>query len=163
MSMKKTLVILATALAASGAFAQASAPAAPPAAASSASPAAKHEARIENRIAYLHQQLKIAPQQETQWQSFADAMREDGETMGKLYEKRRQSVENASALDNMRDYAEITEAHAEGMKKLVAAFEPLYNSLSPEQKKLADATFRERMGPHHARSGRAAKAEKPAQ
>ncbi len=27
------------------------------------------------------------------------------------------------------------------MKKLVDAFEPLYNSFSPEQKKLADQTF----------------------
>jgi periplasmic protein CpxP/Spy len=160
--MKKTFVILACALAANGVFAQTSAPAA---ASASASPAAKHEARIEDRIAYLHKQLKITPAQETQWQPFADAMRADGQTMGQLYEKRKSSVEKSSALDNMRDYAQLTQAHADGVKKLLTAFEPLYSSLSQEQKQLADATFRERMGPEsrHHHHGTGAKSQKPAQ
>jgi hypothetical protein len=54
----------------------------------------------------------------------------------------------------MKQYAEITQAHADGTKKLVDAFEPLYNSFSPEQKKLADTTFRRQPPegrPHHNR------------
>lgn len=146
--MKKTLVVLACALAANGVFAQASAPAA--ASAAAVSPAARHEARVEERIAYLHKQLKITPEQETQWKAFADAMREDGETMGKLFAQRVKGVESESALDNMRSYAELTQAHADGTKKLVAAFEPLYASFSAQQKQLADTTFREHMsGPRH--------------
>ena len=135
------------------------------AAPASPSPAVKHEARIEDRIAYLHKQLKITPAQETQWQPFADAMREDGQMMSQLYEKRISSAETSSALDNMRDYVQLTQAHADGVKKLLTAFEPLYNSLSEEQKQLADATFRERMGPgsHHHRRGTGAKSQKPAQ
>ncbi|GLU34573.1 Spy/CpxP family protein refolding chaperone [Trinickia caryophylli] len=145
--MKKTLVVLACALAANGVFAQASAPAS---SAAAVSPAARHEARVEERIAYLHKQLKITPEQETQWKAFADAMREDGDTMGKLYAQRVKGVESESALDNMRSYAELTQAHADGAKKLVAAFEPLYGSFSAQQKQLADTTFRERMGgPRH--------------
>jgi protein CpxP len=146
--MKKALVILACALAANGVFAQTSAQA-PDAASAATSPAAKHEARVEERIASLHKQLKITPQQEGQWKPFADAMREDAQTMGQLSEQRMKGVETESAVDNMREYAQVTQAHADGAKKLVAAFEPLYNSFSPEQKQVADATFRGKMGTHH--------------
>ncbi|MGH8782619.1 Spy/CpxP family protein refolding chaperone [Paraburkholderia sp.] len=140
--MKKTLAILATALTMSGAFAQASSPAAP--AMSASAPAAKvpHEQRVEERIAYLHSQLKITPQQEAQWSTFADVMRGNGQTMGELYRQRGEN-KNVSALDDMKQYSEIAQAHADGTKKLVDAFEPLYNGFSPEQKTLADTTFRE--------------------
>jgi len=162
--MKRTFVILACALAVNGAFAQAASPASAPAAAStSATPAARHEARIEQRITYLHQQLKITPAQETQWNAFADAMREDGETMGKLYEQRMKGLESETALDNMREYAQLTQAHADGAKKLASAFEPLYSSFSPQQKQLADSTFREHMGPHHRRGGPMPKMPRPSQ
>lgn len=156
--MKKALVIVACALAANGVFAQASASAAMPTSptspashVSSTSPAARHQARIDERIAYLHKQLKVTSAQETQWGAFADAMREDGQTMSQLYERRVSSLPNESAVDNMRGYAEITQAHADDVKKLAAAFEPLYASFSPEQKQAADTTFREEMGRPHRR------------
>lgn len=162
--MKRTIVILACALATggalatSGAFAQASAPsvqssAAAPAAAASApadARAAKHEARVEERITYLHTQLKITPAQEAQWKTFANVMRANGQNMGRLYRQRTQAEQTQSALDNMKQYAELAQAHADDMKQLVDAFEPLYNSMSPEQKKVADTTFREG-GREHAR------------
>jgi hypothetical protein len=139
--MKKALVMLATAVSMSGAFAQTSAPAPAPASAASA-PAGKagHERNVEDRIAYLHAQLKITPAQETQWKAFADVMRGNGETMSQLFQQRKAAT-NVTALDDMKQYASIAQAHADGMKKLVDAFDPLYSSLSPEQKKLADATF----------------------
>jgi hypothetical protein len=142
--MKKTLVLLASAVAMSGAFAQASAPvpASPAASAAASSPAAKagHERNVEDRIAYLHSQLKITAAQEPQWNTFADVMRGNGQTMGQLFQQRKAAT-NVTAVDDMKQYAAISQAHADGMKKLVDAFDPLYNSLSPEQKKLADVTF----------------------
>ncbi|TDN69849.1 Spy/CpxP family protein refolding chaperone [Paraburkholderia sp. BL10I2N1] len=143
--MKKTLVMLASALAMSGAFAQTPAPASAPEAAPAAAPAsgaARYEQRVEQRIAYLHSQLKITPQQETQWKAFADTMRTNGETMAGLYEQRMSNTATKSAVEDMQQYATIAQAHADGMKKLVDAFDPLYSSLSPDQKKLADTTFR---------------------
>jgi periplasmic protein CpxP/Spy len=139
--MKKALVMLATAVAMSGAFAQTPAPAAASMSAASA-PAGKagHERNVEDRIAYLHAQLKITPAQETQWNTFADVMRSNGETMGQLF-RQRKAATNVSALDDMKQYAQIAQAHADGMKKLVDAFDPLYSGFSPEQKKLADVTF----------------------
>ncbi|RKR45868.1 Spy/CpxP family protein refolding chaperone [Paraburkholderia sp. BL17N1] len=141
--MKKALVMLATAVAMSGAFAQTSAPAsasAPGSAASAPAGKAGHERNVEDRIAYLHSQLKITSAQESQWNAFADVMRGNGQTMGQLFQQRRAAT-NLSALDDMKQYATIAQAHADGMKKLVDAFDPLYNSFSPEQKKLADVTF----------------------
>jgi periplasmic protein CpxP/Spy len=142
--MKKTLVLLVSALSISGAFAQTPAPSAAPAmsAASNADKSARREQRVEDRIAYLHQQLKITPQQESQWSAFADVMRSNGDTMAKLFEAR-SADKDMSALDNMKQYAEIAQAHADGTKKLVDAFQPLYDSMSADQKKLADTTFRE--------------------
>ena len=163
--MKRTIVILACALATSGAFAQASAP--QPASSMAASTpqaarAAKREARVEERIAYLHSQLKITAAQEPQWKTFANVMRSNAQNMSRLFVQRTQAEQTQSALDNMKQYAEIAQAHADDMKQLVDAFEPLYSSFSPEQKKVADTTFRQR-GEHVGRERRDGKAAAPAQ
>ncbi|MEM5330089.1 Spy/CpxP family protein refolding chaperone [Paraburkholderia sp. JHI2823] len=158
--MKKALVILAASLSMSGAFAQSAAPAASAtvAAASSADVrAAQHQQRVEERITWLHTQLKITPEQEPQWKTFADVMRSNGQTMGALYKQRMETENTRNALDDMKQYAQIAQAHAEDMQKLVTAFEPLYTSLSPEQKKLADQTFRHGHEHEHGQSGKATK------
>ncbi|KDR26872.1 MULTISPECIES: Spy/CpxP family protein refolding chaperone [Caballeronia] len=157
--MKRTLVALAAFCALSPVFAQSSAPtaASAPAAqdAASAPAASKREARVEERIAELHSSLKITPQQEAQWSKFADVMRDNGRTMADLYRQRIAQRDTMSALDDMKQYEQITQANADGTKRLVEAFEPLYASLSPEQKKLADTSFRSehgkarRGGAHH--------------
>ena len=148
--MKRTIVALAAFCALSPVFAQSSAPAAAfaPAVQSAAStPAtAKREARVEQRIAELHASLKITPQQEEQWSKFADVMRDNGRTMSDLYRQRIAQRDTMSALDDMKQYEQITQANADGTKRLVEAFEPLYTSMSPEQKKLADTSFREEHG-----------------
>lgn len=155
--MKKTLVAIVASCAVSAAFAQASAPAAsgvqnaaPAVSAASAPAASKHEARVEERIAQLHSSLKITSAQEAQWAPFADAMRENARTMADLYRQRIAQRDTMSALDDMKQYQQITQANADGTKRLVDAFEPLYASLTPEQKKLADTSFRQE-GHNHGR------------
>jgi esterase/lipase len=168
--MKKAFVVLATTLSIGTAFAQTAAtPAAPATAASPASAAAaKREQHVEQRIAYLHSALKITQAQESQWNAFADVMRENNQTMMQLFEQRKAGTEQRSALDDMKQYAQISQARADGMQKLVTAFEPLYASLSPEQKALADKTFREqhehrpgKQGKKHRQGGKAAPAPAP--
>ncbi|WP_431819330.1 Spy/CpxP family protein refolding chaperone [Burkholderia sp. F1] len=140
--MKKISLTLAALMLATGAFAQTQtqpqAPAQPA--------AARHETRLEERITYLHNQLKITPAQEPQWKTFADTMRANGETMARLYRQRMES-RNASAIDDMKQYAELAQANADGAKKLADAFGPLYASFPADQKALADTTFRS--GLHH--------------
>ena len=154
--MKKAFVVLAATLSISSAFAQtanspaAATPASSPAAASAHR--AQHLQRVEQRIAYLHSALKITSAQESQWNAFADVMRSNAQSMDQLFQQRAAADNNRSALDDMKQYAQITQTHAEDMQKLVTAFEPLYASLSPEQKTLADTTFRQ-----HGREGHGAK------
>lgn len=142
--MKKAFAVLAATLSISTAFAQTANPAAPATAASPAADTAAHRGqRVEQRIAYLHSALKITSAQESQWNTFADVMRSNSDTMMQLYEQREAGDTQRSALDDMKQYTQIAQAHADGMQKLVAAFEPLYASFSPEQKTLADRTFRQ--------------------
>ncbi|CAG9257675.1 conserved exported hypothetical protein [Burkholderia diffusa] len=147
--MKKISLTLATLAVAASAFAQTppqpQTPAPSTATAASAPSAeqraARHEARIEQRIKYLHDQLKITSAQEPQWKTFAETMRENGDTMGRLYRTRMES-QNVSAVDDMKQYAELAQANADGAKKLADAFAPLYESFPADQKALADTTFR---------------------
>jgi periplasmic protein CpxP/Spy len=97
--------------------------------------------RVEARIRELHSQLKIRPEQEDQWNAFAQVMRENAQTMQAEVEQRIQNQRNMSAVDDLVSYEKITETHAEGLKKLVPAFQALYDSMAPEQKKNADTVF----------------------
>ncbi|MFY4705984.1 Spy/CpxP family protein refolding chaperone [Burkholderia glumae] len=168
--MKKISLTLAALCALTGSIAaQAQTPASAPAPAAASAPAAthaaRHEARVEERIAYLHKQLKITPQQEAQWKPFADTMRENGETMGRLYGERMENKKTATAVDDVKQYAEIAQANADGAKKLVDTFSPLYDALTPEQKALADKAFGERWeqhGPQAAKHAPRHAAKKPA-
>ena len=149
--MKKISLTLATLAVAASAFAQTpaqpQAPAQAPATTAAASApsaeqrAARHEALVEQRIKYLHDQLKITSAQEPQWKTFADTMRDNGDTMGRLY-RERMAKHDVSALDDMKQYAELSQANADGAKKLADAFAPLYEGFPADQKALADTTFR---------------------
>lgn len=157
--MKKISLTLAALVVATGAFAQTQAPAQAAATAASAPTsaqrAARHEARIEERVAYLHSQLKITPAQEPQWKTFADTMRENVQTMGRLYHERMEN-RNVSAIDDIKQYAALAQANADGAKKLADAFAPLYASFPADQKALADTTFRSWLhGGHHAKGNAA--------
>jgi hypothetical protein len=50
-----------------------------------------------------------------------------------------------NAVDNLKSYDQITDAHAEGLKKITPDFEKLYNQMSPAQKKTADSVFNQRV------------------
>ena len=48
-----------------------------------------------------------------------------------------------TAIDDLKSYSEIADAHADGLKKFIPAFEPLYAGMSDAQKKSADTLFRQ--------------------
>ncbi len=102
----------------------------------------KMESRVETRIATLHKELQITPAQEAQWGVVAQIMRDDVKTHDDLVAAKRAKAETMSAADDLNAYAEIAQTHADGVKKLAAAFQTLYASMSDSQKKVADETFR---------------------
>ncbi len=99
--------------------------------------------RVEARIRELHSKLKITPAQEAQWNAVAQVMRDNAKHMEDLT-KARAAKANMNAVDDLQSYSDIIAAHDEGIKKFIPAFENLYSSMSPEQKKTADELFRQR-------------------
>ncbi|WP_109126651.1 Spy/CpxP family protein refolding chaperone [Dyella sp. C11] len=157
--MKTTLrsltlpALIAFALAAGPAMAQQGTPeTAPPAAAAQKPPTTtpksaqdhgqKHADAVEQRIADLHAQLKITDQQSKQWDAFAQTMRDNARKADEAFRERAQKLPTMSAPDAMKSYADLTETHADNMKKLSSSFSDLYDVLSPDQKQIADAMYR---------------------
>jgi CBS-domain-containing membrane protein len=104
--------------------------------------------RVEQRIKELHERLQITPQQESQWKAFAGVMRANAQHMDQLLSDRIKNRQNMNAVENMRSYTAMADAHAQDMQQLQTAFEALYNSFSDSQKKLADEAFRDWQGRH---------------
>jgi hypothetical protein len=101
-----------------------------------------HEDRAELRITDMHAKLKITAAQEAQWTRVAQAMREDAKSMDALTQARADHVKDMTAVDDLKSYGEIADAHANGIKKLTPVFAVLYAGMSDEQKKEADDLFR---------------------
>ncbi|MBF0526988.1 MAG: Spy/CpxP family protein refolding chaperone [Deltaproteobacteria bacterium] len=97
--------------------------------------------RVEERIKELHTKLKITSEQETLWNNVSQAMRENAKTMEELIKARVEKAGTMTAVDDLKSYAAIADAHADGLKKFIPAFEPLYAAMSDTQKKAADKLF----------------------
>ena len=99
--------------------------------------------RVEARIKELHTKLNITPAQEELWNKVAQAMRDNAKTMEALIKARSEKAGTMTAIDDLKSYGEIADAHADGLKKFIPAFEPLYAGMSDAQKKSADTLFRQ--------------------
>jgi len=115
---------------------------------SSATQHDKERAGIDALIDQLHDSLKITAEQEPLWRGVTKVMRENAETMSRLAQERAEYAQTATALDNLKSYTEISEAHAAGTRRMIPVFEGLYDSMSPEQKRAADAEFRGHLQEH---------------
>jgi hypothetical protein len=100
--------------------------------------------RVEARIKELHTKLKITPAQEVLWDNVTQVMRDNAKTMEALIKARSENAGTMTAVDDLKSYSEIAEAHADGLKKFIPVFEPLYASMSDAQKKDADTLFHHR-------------------
>ncbi len=98
--------------------------------------------RVEARIADLHDAIGVTPDQESEWHDVAQAMRDSESGVGELIRARRSHAESTNAIDDIKSYQAISQAHADNMSKFVDAFEPFYDDLSAGQKERADAYFR---------------------
>jgi gas vesicle protein len=99
-------------------------------------------AAVEAHIKELHARLHITEAEEPQWDALAQVMRENAQAMDSIAKQRASDAGSMNAVDVVKSYSEVIQAHEDGMKKFVPAFEDLYNSLSDSQKKIADSLFR---------------------
>lgn len=121
-------------------LAQATAPA-PPAPAHKRTAKSRGET-VDQRIANLHKELKITPDEEQKWSAVAQAMHDNAANMEKLVAaKRAAPPQSMSAVDDLKTYQQFAQAHVDGLNNLVPAFEALYVSMPDDQKKLADKVF----------------------
>lgn len=103
-------------------------------------PAAMQQ-HVESRIKTLHEKLKITSAQEEKWGVVAQTMRDNEKTISQLISERHQNPEKMSAVDDLKSYEKIAQAHVDGLKQLTPVFEGLYNDMSVEQKSNADQAF----------------------
>jgi len=121
-----------------------------------ASDKVSHVERTEQRIADMHGKLKITAAQEELWTKVAEVMAENAKAMDTLTQARVEHAKEMTAVDDLKSYGEIADAHAEGIRKLTPVFATLYASMSAPQKLEADSLFRhgDRMhGGHKHRHG----------
>jgi periplasmic protein CpxP/Spy len=97
--------------------------------------------RSEARIALLHDRLKITAAQEPQWNAVAQVMRDNAKTVQALGEGRPAKGTPVNAVDRLRTSEKYAAARDAELTKLIPALQKLYDSLSDEQKKAADAAF----------------------
>jgi protein CpxP len=148
--MKAIIAVLASTVAFGAAYAQTPDPSATPQSSAHASRLAmansdaKRDAAVEKRITQLHAQLNITADEEPLWNEVAATMRENALELDRAIDKRTANATSATAIDDLNAYADIAQAHADGVKKLAGAFSGLYTVMSDDQKKEADMVFSHR-------------------
>jgi len=105
---------------------------------------------IEGRIAFLRAELKITDAQAPAFERVAQAMRDDAKDMAQLHEQRHADHDKPkTAVERLELMQKIGEMRAQHAQRFLAAFKPLYDSLSDEQKKTADELFAHHGHHHH--------------
>jgi LTXXQ motif family protein len=104
---------------------------------------AKH---VEGRLAFLKTELKITDAQLPLWNAVADAMRANAKSMSEMMPGGMMGGAQSTATlpEKLALREKMITAHLEALRKFKAAVDPLYASLSDEQKKTADELL---MGP----------------
>ena len=107
-------------------------------------------AMVDSRMANLKTQLKITAEQETAWQAFADAAKQQATGMQAM--RAQMQTGSGTAPERMAQRASAMQQRAAGMTTMTKAFDALYGVLTPEQKTIADQHFGT-MGPRAMRFG----------
>jgi len=98
-------------------------------------------AGVDARISSLHNKLHITADQEAKWNDMAKVMRENGQKMRDMVTERSAKLKTMNAVDDLKSYQAIADEHADGLNRLIPAFEALYAEMTPEQQKNADHVF----------------------
>ena len=119
--------------------------------AAQAQPAHEHhrsaEQFVAGRIAFFKAQLKITPQQEAQWNKVAEAMHANAKATDAARAQIPEGPKNA--VQALEAHGHFAETMAQNTERLLVAFRPLYQNLSPEQQKMADELLAEHSRHHH--------------
>jgi hypothetical protein len=104
---------------------------------------------VAERMKYLHGRLRITPAQEPPWANVVHVMQENAKSMMPLLKERIQIAKSGNAIDSLNIDEKLGEAQLDGLKNFTMAFQTLYNSLTGDQKKIANFVFRIPQLPDH--------------
>lgn len=97
---------------------------------------------VDDRIADLHKSLKITAEEESNWAGVAKVMHDNDAALKVLVTARTaENREKVSAVEDLKMYEKFAQAHVDGLKNLIGAFETLYATMPDQQKAVADGVF----------------------
>lgn len=105
---------------------------------------------IEGRIAFVKTELKLTAQQQPLFDKLADEIRAGAKAMQERHAQHQQASTQgnpASALEQLERRSAAMKEMTAAQDRYLAAFRPLYQSLSDEQKKTADELLAHAGGP----------------
>ena len=113
--------------------------------------------RVEARLAYARTALKITDAQQPQWDNFANVLRKHARDMDQRFQQRRTQWEaaraqrgegapgaqarvrpNVNAIERLERTQQRMAQRSARLNEVIAAAKPLYASLTPEQRQVAD-------------------------
>jgi hypothetical protein len=101
---------------------------------------------VDSRIAAVKTELKITEAQEPRWNRFADALRTTGKSMNGMFEQMMQPGTTVTLPARLDRQEKMLTAHLNALTALKEAVDPLYATLSDDQKKVADGLMIGPMG-----------------
>jgi hypothetical protein len=101
---------------------------------------------VEGRLAALKTEFNITDAQAPQWNHFADALRATAKSMNGMFEQMTQPGTATTLPIRLERHEKMLSAHLNALRILKDAVEPLYASLTDEQKRLADGLMIGPMG-----------------
>jgi vacuolar-type H+-ATPase subunit H len=104
---------------------------------------------VDGRIAFWKAELKITPAQDKQWQEVEAAMRENARALDQTITAGRQNRTGTDAVQRLELREQFAKVRADNDARLLAAFKPLYASLSPNQQQVANQLVAIRHHWHH--------------
>jgi periplasmic protein CpxP/Spy len=97
-------------------------------------------ANQDARLTYLKSELKITPTQESAWNAYSTAMKQQAESMQAMRNQMFAAAQSG-VPERFTQRAELMKQRAAGADTMAAAIKDLYAALTPEQKALADLHF----------------------
>ena len=91
---------------------------------------------VDSRLGDLKTQLKITPAQESAWEAFTGAAKQQAASMQAL--RARMQKGPSTAPERMGQRTELMQQRSAAMTTMTNAFDALYAVLTPEQKAIAD-------------------------
>jgi LTXXQ motif family protein len=100
---------------------------------------------VDGDLAFLKAELKITEAQMPQWNVFAQAFRSERQKTASLCKEamaQAKEMRSASLPDTLKMAEDQLSGRLDSLREMKAAVDPLYSSLSSEQKKIADQIMR---------------------